>query len=228
MAYDIGQVTDMFDTLSAKVINELDSQFNKGRIKGTDYANAYAALLSTIIQVCIDVPLKDKQTQGLDKDIELKDAQIQQIENDIEVKDKQVELQELQVNKDIEVKDKQIQQAENDIEVKNKQLELQELQTNKDIEIKDRQIALQELQAENDIAVKNKQLELQELQVNKDIAVKDRQIQGFDDKIRTDLFKTQMDTWGMMFASGMLDKKPDIITNDETSTLYNTIKSRLR
>ena len=171
MAYDIGQVTDMFDALSNKVISELDSQFTKGRIKGTDYANAYASLLGTIIQASIDVPVKDKQ-------IDLYGAQKEQVENDIAVK--------------------------------NKQLELQELQTNKDIEIKDKQIALQEKQ------------------VNKDIAVKDRQIQGFDDKIRTDLFKTQMDTWGMMFASGMLDKKPDIITNDETSTLYNTIKSKLR
>jgi len=178
MAYDIGQVTDMFDALSNKVISELDSQFTKGRIKGTDYANAYASLLGTIIQASIDVPVKDKQ-------IDLQKAQI-------------------------DLYGAQKEQAENDIAVKNKQLELQELQTNKDIEIKDKQIALQEKQ------------------VNKDIAVKDRQIQGFDDKIRTDLFKTQMDTWGMMFASGMLDKKPDIITNDETSTLYNTIKSKLR
>jgi len=142
MAYDIGQVTNMFDTLSTKVINELDSQFTKGRIKGTDYANAYAALLSTIIQVCVDVPLKDKQAQELEKNVELKNKQMQQIEKDLELKD--------------------------------------------------------------------------------------RQIQGFDDKIRTDLFKTQMDTWGMMFSSGMLDKKPDIITNDETSTLYNDIKNKLR
>jgi len=135
MAYDISQVVNMFDTLANKVINELDNQYIKGRIKGTDYANAYAALLGTIIQVCVDTPLKDKQVQ-------LQDKQIKQIEKDLELKD--------------------------------------------------------------------------------------RQIQGFDDKIRTDLFKVQMDTWGMMFSSGLLDTKPDIITNDETSTLYNDIKNKLR
>jgi len=128
MAYDMGQVSSAFDTLSNKVLGELETQFNKGRIKGTDYSAAYTNLMNTILQLAMDAPLKEKQSNQYDNDARLKE----------------------------------------------------------------------------------------------------RQIQGFDDKIRSDLFKTQMDSWSMMFASGMLEEKPDIITNDETSVLYQDIKNTLR
>ena len=70
MAYDLNQVSETFDVLTEKVKTELDIQWNNNRLKGTDYAEAYTTLMNTIIQVCVDTPVKDKQINKVDKDIE--------------------------------------------------------------------------------------------------------------------------------------------------------------
>lgn len=52
------------------------------------------------------------------------------------------------------------------------------------------------------------------------VALTERQIAGFDDNLRQKLFETQMNSWAMMFSSGLLEDKPVIISNDEATNLY--------
>ena len=67
---------------------------------------------------------------------------------------------------------------------------------------------------------KSKQAEMTEAQ----IALYDRQRQGFDDNKYQKLLETQMNSWALMFSSGLLTEKPSIITSDQVSILYNHLK----
>ena len=53
----------------------------------------------------------------------------------------------------------------------------------------------------------------------------DRQREGFDDNKYQKLFETQMNSWGLMFSSGLLTQKPAIISSDKASELYNELTS---
>ena len=51
-----------------------------------------------------------------------------------------------------------------------------------------------------------------------------RQKEGFDDNKHQKLFEAQMNAWALMFSSGLLTTKPQIISNDSASALYNELK----
>ena len=53
-----------------------------------------------------------------------------------------------------------------------------------------------------------------------------RQKEGFDDNKHQKLFEAQMNAWALMFSSGLLTTKPEIISNDSASALYNTLKPK--
>ena len=53
-----------------------------------------------------------------------------------------------------------------------------------------------------------------------------RQREGFDDNKYQKLFEAQMNAWALMFSSGLLESKPEIINNDSASSLYNTLKPK--
>lgn len=55
------------------------------------------------------------------------------------------------------------------------------------------------------------------------LALNERQLKGFDDNLRQKLFESQMNSWAMMFSSGLLEEVPNIITNQEVATLYEDI-----
>ena len=70
-------------------------------------------------------------------------------------------------------------------------------------------------------------------QLTKDLEVKqanidllNRQKEGFDDNKYQKLFEAQMNAWALMFSSGLLTTKPQIISNDSASALYNTLKPK--
>ena len=70
-------------------------------------------------------------------------------------------------------------------------------------------------------------------QSTKDLEVKqanidllNRQREGFDDNKYQKLFEAQMNAWALMFSSGLLETKPEIISNDSASSLYNTLKPK--
>ena len=70
-------------------------------------------------------------------------------------------------------------------------------------------------------------------QLTKDLEVKqanidllNRQKEGFDDNKHQKLFEAQMNAWALMFSSGLLTTKPQIISNDSASALYNVLKPK--
>ena len=72
---------------------------------------------------------------------------------------------------------------------------------------------------------------LQKSNLNKDEELKqanidllNRQKEGFDDNKYQKLFEAQMNAWALMFSSGLLTTKPQIISNDSASALYNALK----
>jgi hypothetical protein len=120
MAYDMAQVVDAYKTLTGLVRMDLEKELSAGRIKGTEYADTYQALMNTCLQLAMDTPMKDEQSQ-----------------------------------------------------------------------------------------------------------LYQRQREGFDDDLRRKMLDIQMNTWAMMFSSGLLTEKPTIITNDEVSDLYCYMKEQV-
>ena len=99
----------------------------------------------------------------------------------------------------------------------------------KELELKQAQIA--KINAERDLV--NAQLAIFREQQDKDLEVKqanidllNRQKDGFDDNKYQKLFEAQMNAWALMFSSGLLTTKPEIISNDSASALYNTLKPK--
>ena len=68
----------------------------------------------------------------------------------------------------------------------------------------------------------NLQKDIEVKQANIDLL--NRQKEGFDDNKHQKLFEAQMNAWALMFSSGLLTTKPEIISNDSASSLYNTLK----
>ncbi len=120
MSYDMIGVTDAYKTLTGLAKADLTKEFTAGRIKGTEYADTYQALMNTCLQLAMDAPMKDSQT-----------------------------------------------------------------------------------------------------------TLYARQEEGFDDDLRRKMLDIQMNTWAMMFSSGLLSTKPSIIENDEVSDLYCYMKSQV-
>jgi len=63
------------------------------------------------------------------------------------------------------------------------------------------------------------------MNAQKDVYV--RQKDGFDDNAKQKMLEVQLNAWGLMFSSGMLETSPGIITNDSVSTLYSNMKTNL-
>ena len=182
--FDISLVKSTYDDLANKVKSDLDEQFNRGRIKGTDYANVYANLMNEILQLAFQAPIQAKDIELKDHQQQLIDAQTKNQMEDLKVKAEQEKLLDAQTQDQLE-----------SVNLKKEQEKLYQ-----------KQEAL--TQAQTDVAI--------------------RQKQSYDDSIRLKLFKAQMDTWGIMFSSGMLEDKPSVIKNDEVSSLYTDIKNHIR
>lgn len=75
------------------------------------------------------------------------------------------------------------------------------------------QFILTQPTVEEDIKMKEEQTKLYQ-----------RQREGFDDNKYQKLLETQMNSWALMFSSGLLTEKPSIITSDQASILYNYLK----
>ena len=73
----------------------------------------------------------------------------------------------------------------------------------------------------------NKDQSTKDLEVKQaNIDLLNRQREGFDDNKYQKLFEAQMNAWALMFSSGLLTTKPEIISNDSASSLYNTLKPK--
>jgi len=63
---DLKRVIDTYEVLSEKVKQDLDEQFTNKRLKGTEYANVYANLMSTILQLAFQTPRQDHEICHID------------------------------------------------------------------------------------------------------------------------------------------------------------------
>ena len=55
------------------------------------------------------------------------------------------------------------------------------------------------------------------------VSLTNRQRTGFDDNVNQKLFEAQINSWAMMFSSGLLEETPSIISNDSVSALYGRL-----
>ena len=92
--------TGIFDVLMRANKAHLESEFNKGRIKGPEYSTVYLGSLTQVMQTALQLLLtKDKtslENQLIEKQIELADAQTREVEARILQVQKQTELIEQQ------------------------------------------------------------------------------------------------------------------------------------
>ena len=88
------QGTGVFDTLIAAVNKNIEIQYNKGRITGKDYAEAYVLALQTTLQQSVEFLLRrdlaEAQLADTLKGIELKEAQLAIAYVELVGKDKEV------------------------------------------------------------------------------------------------------------------------------------------
>ena len=230
--------TGVFDVIMKAANENIKIQNQTSRITGAEYAEVYLGTMQSAIAEAMKFLLNKEQ---IIKDLELKQAQIESTESDtlikqeqntkdLEVKTQQIlsmqnddSIKSAQSTKDLEVKQAQIGKIEDDKVTSAKQRE----QIAKDLEVKDAQMIV----AEEDCRLKKAQADAYPLQSAKDLEVKqanidllNRQKEGFDDNKYQKLFEAQMNSWALMFSSGLLTDKPTIISNDSASALYNTLK----
>jgi hypothetical protein len=85
--------TGVFDMLIAAVNKNIEIQYQKGRITGSDYAQVYLggvqAVLQQSVQWVLQVDTNDAQVDDIRKGIELKEAQLKIAYTEQVIKDKQ-------------------------------------------------------------------------------------------------------------------------------------------
>jgi hypothetical protein len=111
--------------------------------------------------------------------------------------------------KELLIKDKMLEKLEEEIDLL--QTQDSELQANG---LADRALKADKLLTE----AKNRE------SADAQISLYNRQEEGFDDNKNQKLFEAQLNAWSLMFSSGLLTDKPNIVNNDEVSTLYNVMK----
>ena len=156
----------------------------------------YAEVYLGTMQTAISEAMKFVlQNDTLTKELELKQAQIAKINAERDLVNAQIAAFGAQEAKELELKQAQINKLTADKALTDAQTLAYPAQQAKDIEVK---------------------------QANIDLL--NRQKDGFDDNKHQKLFEAQMNAWALMFSSGLLTTKPQIISNDSASALYNALK----
>lgn len=78
--------TGIFDKLMVSVKSHIQDEYDKGRLKGADYANVYLGVMQAVLAQSIEFSLREKQTET---QIKLTEAQIKESYTDRVLKDKQ-------------------------------------------------------------------------------------------------------------------------------------------
>jgi len=211
--FDIELVKSVYSELSSLIKTDLDNEFNKGRIKGSDYAKVYSQLIDRVLQLSFQAP-------DVAKDIELKQAQKDELikngQKERELKDIQIDLTKQEIILTQTKNEKEMYELDSILPAQRVQIELQNDEIRKKINAIDVDTTIKQQQSDKELEVKDAQIQLYL-----------RQKQGFDDNLKQKLFEAQMGAWATMFNSGLLQDKPAVISNDEVSTLYNNMKTQL-
>lgn len=133
------QGTAVFDVLVRMVNENLKIQYDEGRIKATDYAEAYIAGLQT----CITEAMKYiMQKDSLDADVQVKLAQKATEQEEARLKAAQANAVPLQTAKEIDLKQAQINTANEDKRLKAAQADSYPAQAAADLAVKTAQVEL--------------------------------------------------------------------------------------
>jgi hypothetical protein len=232
--YDMRQVIVNYKLLAGQIKNELDQEFDDGRIKATEYADVFNKLMGEALRLAFNSPLSDAQAEQVKQQTELIKEQAEQqkyINEQLLPIDKQNKLCELELCK-AKVKLTEAQAADQEyiteyvrpVELDIKQEELEIAREKVAIAKIDTQIKQEELEIKRiELDIAREKLELARADAalkEAQVRLTDRQILGFDDNKAQKLFDSQMNAWAMMFSSGLLDKVPSIISGDKASDLY--------
>ena len=190
-----------------------------------------------------DIILKQRQEELITCQVTECTAKAEQIVSTTQIAEEQNTKDLLLKDEDIVLKQKQeelVACQTVECTAKTKQIssstKIAEDQSDKDLLLKDEDIAIKQKQEEkltHDITngdekhVKEMELADEDKLVKKaQTALYTRQESGFDDNNRQKMLDIQMNTWAMMFSSGLLTEKPSIIENDEVSDLYCYMKDK--
>lgn len=145
----------IFDKLIAAVNSNIEGQFNKGRIKGADYANVYLGSIQSVLQQSLQYVLQEKQTEAQ------VDLTIVQKEEMILNGASERALQAAQ----LAIAQKELLLKEAELTIKLKELEIRTYEFSQ-------MLPLQKIKLESDITVTDAQV----VGISKDNLVKDEQV----------------------------------------------------
>ena len=191
----------IFDKLMNVVNENINIQFNDGRITGAEYAEVYMGSMQEVIRESVNFMLQKKVVEG------------NLIEQDINIEAKEFALEKEKDKWAIDAAILENNKLLSDIEV-----DYKTKLYDRELDLKDAQIA--KLAKDSDAT--DSQIAVTEA----NIALLNRQKEGFDDNKHQKLFEAQMNAWALMFSSGLLTTQPSIISNDSASSLYNTLKPK--
>ena len=208
---DIDKVKELYGEMSKLVYADMNKQWNENKINGSKYADTWAALMKAVVSDSISavVSLQNNETDAdrcvKQAECDLKAAQTLKVA----AEESLVNAQETQV---IAEKDKILYETAN-ILPEHKNLAIA------DIALKTSQKAQTDSQkAKIDYETQNI------LPEQKNFTI--RQTEGFDDNIRQKMFETQMNSWAMMYSSGIMgDVVPSIISETEANKLWKKLKA---
>ena len=214
----MNEVTDAYAILTELVSTDLQNEFLAGRIKNTEYADTYQKLMNTALNLAYDTPQRTEQSELNDAIIDIKKKELEILEQELLLKEcentkcaAQTALIEAQTDVQVlqlDVMEQQILVYEQDVLVKQQDVLVKEQDVlNKQQDILNKEQAI--LNQEQDVLTKQAQTDLYV-----------RQTDGFDDDLRRKMLDTQMNTWAMMFSSGLLEEKPAMICDDAVTDLY--------
>jgi hypothetical protein len=223
--------------MTGEVSKDLEEEYQKKRIQGAEYAEVYHKLMGQALQLAYQCPLNEAQVETEKQRAGLTEAQkadqlyvtanirpleAERLRGEIDLNESKKNLTDAQTADQIYVTNYvrpiELEIAQAEARLKDRQADIAE----KELELKEIQVDI----ALKDLELKAKELELMEKELalrEADVRLKDRQIQGFDDNLAQKLLEIQMNSWSMMFSSGLLTEKPQIITSDEVSRLYSCI-----
>lgn len=220
----IGSVfKELYDTARDSIALEYEND----RITKEQYAQSLIEIskqaIQTAVQYNLQAPVNEKQIDVMERETLIKEMLAPK---DLELKLAEIDLTnarvtEIEAQKDLLVRQRSA--IDEEINIKTNESNANINLKNKQIDVMERETDIKEAQSLKDLTLKDKEIEIK----TKQGELYDRQRSGFDDDLKKKLMEIQMNAWAMMFSSGMLKTNPEIITNDEVSTLYNNIKSQL-
>ena len=228
------QVMVNYKIMASQVTRDLDKQFSEGKIKNTEFADVYNSLMAKVLSMAFESPISDGKLSQLESQICLTQAQCDDqkyVTQFIRPLEQQKMVSETQ---NIEARTELTNAQATDQVYVTTYIRPEELLIKKE-EVKIEKVKLDI--AEQELLIKQQMLEIEKekLELAKaDVAYKEaqtlltiRQTAGFDDNKAQKLFDAQMNSWAMMFSSGLLTTVPTIISGDQASKLYCHLSGQL-